>query len=94
MKLVWTPRALRQRAEVFDYIATDNPVAAVRMDRLFGTQADKLTVNPRIGRPGAMVGSRELFPHKSYRLVYDIDGDVISILTIISTARQWPPAQS
>jgi mRNA-degrading endonuclease RelE of RelBE toxin-antitoxin system len=27
----------------------------------------------------------------SYRLVYEIDGDTIWILTLVHTKRQWPP---
>ena len=64
------------------------------MDQLFGAQAEKLVANPQIGRRGAAPDTRELFPHRSYRLVYEIDGELLSILTIISTARQWPPAES
>ncbi len=36
---------------------------------------------------------RELIPHESYRLVYEIDDDAVWMLALIHTARQWPPMQ-
>jgi hypothetical protein len=35
VKVVWTPEAEQDRADILDYIAADNPHAAVRMDELF-----------------------------------------------------------
>jgi len=38
----WTPEAERDRADIWDYIAADNPGAAARMDVLFSTAAARL----------------------------------------------------
>jgi len=38
-----------------------------------------------------LLPGHELIPHESYRLVYEIDGDVVWILTLVHTARRWPP---
>jgi plasmid stabilization system protein ParE len=75
------------------YIAADNPRAAVRMDGLFEKAATTLLEHPKIGRPGVIPGTRELLPHKSYRLVYELDGQTVRVLMLIHTARQWPPAE-
>ena len=93
MSVVWTPQALRDRADIWDYIAADNPGAAVRMDELFSDAASRLTLHPMLGRPGKIPGTRELVPHESYRLVYEIDGETVWILTLVHTARQWPPVR-
>ena len=45
-----------------------------------------------MGRSGVIAGTRELIPHESYRLVYQIDGDIVWVLALVHTARQWPPA--
>lgn len=90
MRLIWTPQALQDRADVWDYIAEDNPLAAVRMDELFSTAATRLIEHPKLGRPGKIQGTRELIPHESYRLVYEISAETIWILTLVHTARQWP----
>jgi plasmid stabilization system protein ParE len=36
MRVSWTPAAEQDRAEIVDFIARDNPLAAIRMDELFG----------------------------------------------------------
>lgn len=72
MKVVWTPEALQDRIDVWDYIAADNPQAALRMDELFSDAAYRLAVHPKLGRPGRISGTRELIAHESYRLVYEI----------------------
>lgn len=75
VRVVWTPEAQQDRADVWDYIAADNPRAAARMDEIFSDAAARLTQHPMLGKPGIVPGTRELIPHESYRLVYQIDGE-------------------
>ena len=77
MKVIWTPEAQQDRAGVWDYIAADDPSAAARMDELFSDAATRLAEHPMSGRPGMIPGTRELIPHESYRLVYEIDGETV-----------------
>lgn len=93
MRVVWTLEAQQDRVDVWDYIAADNPRAAARMDALFSDAAARLAEHPMLGRPGKIPGTRELIPHESYRLVYEIDGETVWILTLVHTARQWPPVR-
>lgn len=46
-----------------------------------------------IGKPGMVAGTRERIPHKSDRLIYEHDepADTVWVLTLVHTARQWPP---
>ena len=90
MRVVWTPEALQDRVDVWDYIAADSPRAAARMDELFSGAAAKLADHPKLGRPGTIQGTRELVPHESYRLVYEISGETVWMLALVHTARQWP----
>lgn len=91
MKVRWTPEAERDREAVWDYIAADNPAAAARMDELFSRAAALLADQPKLGRAGQIKGTRELIPHSSYRLVYEIEEDAVWILALVHTARRWPP---
>jgi len=63
------------------------------MDRLFSDAAGRLTAHPKMGKPGKIPGTRELIPHESYRLVYEIDRGTVWVPTLIHTARQWPPVR-
>lgn len=93
MKVVWTPEALQDRTDIWDYIAIDSPSAAARMDQLFSGSAAGLSEFPMLGRPGRIPGTRELIPHESYRLVYEIGDQTVWVLALVHTARQWPPVR-
>lgn len=51
MRVVWTPEAQQDRADVWDYIAADNPRAAARMDEIFSDAAARLIQHPMLGKP-------------------------------------------
>lgn len=91
MSVSWTPDAQQDRADIWDYIAADNPRAAAKPDQIFSAAATRLSDHPQIGKAGKVPGTRELFPHENYRLVYEISGDTVWVLTLVHTARQWPP---
>jgi toxin ParE1/3/4 len=91
VRVVWTPEALQDRDDIWNHIATESPRAAARMDQLFSDAAVSLSDFPKRSRPGTVPGTRELIPHESYRLVYEIEGETVWVLTLIHTARQWPP---
>ena len=91
MKVRWLEAARQDRQDIVAYIRDDNPRAAGRMDQLFSDAAARLVGQPRLGRPGKIAGTRELIPHESYRLVYEIEEETVWILALVHTARQWPP---
>ena len=81
---------MQDRADVWDYIAADNPRAAASMDKLFSAASAKLAAHPKLGQPGKIPGARELVPHENYRLVYEISGETVWLLALVHVARQWP----
>ena len=93
MKVIWTPEAEQDRDDIWLHIAADNLRAAARLDELFSDAAARLADHPKLGRPGKIPGTRELIPHENYRMVYEIDGETVWVLTLVHTARQWPPAR-
>ena len=93
MKVFWTPEAEQDRTDIWLHIAPDNLRAAARMDELFSDAAARLADHPKLGRPGKISGTRELVVHESYRLVYEIEGEVVWVLTLVHTAQQWPPVR-
>ncbi|HET7414062.1 MAG TPA: type II toxin-antitoxin system RelE/ParE family toxin [Pararhizobium sp.] len=91
MKVLWTAEAEADRQEIFDYIAVEDAVAAIRLDETFSVAAGRLGEMPYLGKPGRIAGTRELLPHPSYRLVYEIYAEAIWILALVHAARRWPP---
>lgn len=93
MGLFWTPEAIQDRDEIFDYIEADNPAAALALDELFEAKAGRLLDHPGLGRPGRIAGTRELVAHRNYILIYDTAGDMVRVLRVLHAARQWPPTK-
>ena len=91
MKIIWTPAAAQDRADIWDYLHDLNPTAAVEMDNRFADAIVRLRDFPEIGPAGIISGTRELIPHQSYRVVYQLQTDAIWILALVHTSRQWPP---
>ena len=90
----WARQAVDDRASIFDYLLSNNPTAALTMDEAFEHAAARLQNFPRSGKIGVIAGTRELFPHPSYRLVYEVFPEKVIVLTIVHTSCQWPPVAS
>lgn len=91
MKLVWRQRALEDRRAIFDYIETEDPRAAVKVDSRIAAATRRLIDFPNSGRPGRVEDTRELVIARTpYIAPYRIKGDVVRILRVIHGARIWP----
>ena len=93
MELFWTPEATQDREDIYNYIEADNPAAALALDELFAEKAGRLVDHPGLGRPGRVIGTRELVAHQNYILVYDVADDLVRVLRVLHAARQWPPVR-
>ncbi|MEX0604801.1 MAG: type II toxin-antitoxin system RelE/ParE family toxin [Marinobacter sp.] len=91
MELFWTPEAIQDRDDIYDFIEADNPSAALVLDELFSEKVAHLVDHPDLGRAGRVADTRELVAHQNYILVYDLTGNIVRVLRIVHAARQWPP---
>jgi len=93
VKVLWAQEALNDRTAIWDYLAERNPLAAAEMDERFSEAAAILAEHPLMGVAGKIAGTRELIPHEHYRLVYELDEEagIVWVVTLIHTARCWPP---
>ncbi|MFZ5593745.1 MAG: type II toxin-antitoxin system RelE/ParE family toxin [Pseudomonadota bacterium] len=91
MRIYWTGRAERDADEITDYIAEDNPVAAVEVRDEIERHVDRLADHPSLGRPGRSVGTRELIiPGLPYIVAYRVRNEMIEILRVLHVAQVWP----
>lgn len=73
--LVWLQRAISDRDAQLDFIAQDNPLAAVSQGDRIDEQVDFLLQQPQMGRPGRRQGTRELVISRTpFILVYRPQG--------------------
>jgi len=91
MKVFWTVEARERLAEIYAYVARDNPVAAEHLVLLLCDSAEPLSVHPRMGRVVPEWGREDLRERviDAYRLVYRLREDVgeIHVLTVFEGHR-------
>ena len=58
MRVLWTLAAEQDRADIVDYIAQDNPRAAILMDELFGAAVGRKRPTPSPLKPLAQARNR------------------------------------
>lgn len=94
LRLVWSRPAAEDRRAIRQYIAADNPRAAIALDELISAKAAHQVRRPELGRSGRVPNTRELIVHRNYVLVYDLALDeTVRVLRVLHAARQWPPAE-
>ena len=87
----WSSRASADLEDAHDYIAAEDPRAALRVVRCIVAAARALTRTPEIGRPGRVEGTRELvIPQTPYIVAYRVTSSAVEILSVVHHARKWP----
>lgn len=91
MRLVWTGLAVQDREQIFDYIALDNPSAALAVDGALSRQLNLLKEFPEMGRSGRVKGTRELVVQGTpFIVAHQVRKDSVRILRILHGAQRWP----
>jgi len=94
VRLRFTAHAVGQFSSIAEYIARDNPPAALNVGRRLLEACNRLTQLPSIGRKGAQASTRELVVRGlPYIVVYRVTAEEIVILGIYHGA-QLRPGQS
>ena len=84
MNIVWSPLAVDRASEIAGYIAQDKPSAAEKWIETVFSKVEQLKSAPEIGRIVFEIRNnqfRELI-YGNYRVIYRIEAEQISILTI------------
>lgn len=91
MQIVWLKNALNNLDEIAEYISQENPQAAQQAVDLIVEQVSQLAAHPAIGRPGRVVGTRELvISNSDYLVPYRIKNNQVEILRVFHTSRKQP----
>ena len=87
--VVWSPRAIDDVDSIAAYIAQDSEAYAASVVRLILIKAGNLSSFPFIGRIVPEFDNeniREVFAF-SYRIIYEISGDAITIAAVVHGSR-------
>ena len=92
MRLRWTRLAEQDLEAIAEYVGQDSPAAAARVVlELIDQAATLLPAHPAIGRPGRVLGTRELvIGHLPYIIAYRVRDRDVEILRVLHTSRAWP----
>jgi toxin ParE1/3/4 len=88
----WSKQAKADLLAILDHISDDNPAAAWRFRDEIDMRISHLPAHPRLYKVGREQGTREMVVLPNYLVVYAECANCISVLRILHTARQWPPA--
>ena len=92
MRVRWTKRAERDLDEIALYIGQDSPAAAARVVLELIDHVEAIRPgSPAIGRPGRVLGTRELvIGGLPYIVPYRLRETDVEILRVLHTSRRWP----
>jgi toxin ParE1/3/4 len=90
--VIWSGRARMRLLQIHDFVAEENPAAAVRVAQRLLARAESLAAFPRRGRlvvetPGVEI--REVV-EGNYRIVYRVEPARIEIVTVFEAHRRFP----
>jgi toxin ParE1/3/4 len=96
VKLEWLPIAIKMRDAQIDFIAEENPAAAIEQGDRIMQQTKQLLDHPELGRPGRKIRTREVVIGRTpFIVVYRHlpKAKRIEILRVLHGAQQWPPVR-
>ena len=91
MEVKWLRRALRDLENQIEFIAEDNPEAAVRTGETIGRAVARLANFPELGRIGRVPSTRELVVAGTRFIVIYRTTDSVEILRLLHSSQRWPP---
>lgn len=91
MKIVWSRRAIGHLVEIREHIERDSEPSAARVAKQILDGVANLTNHPDLGRPGRVLGTRELvIPNSRYVIPYRVRGDRLELIAVFHGRQNWP----
>jgi toxin ParE1/3/4 len=90
LDLIWEPEADDQLNAIADFISRRNPVAAESIVERVHSGAERIRHFPQSGRPGRVLGTRELIVHPNYIVIYQITDTAIDVLRVLHARQRYP----
>ena len=91
MRIRWRITAVSDLAKIYDYIANDNPVAALSVTERVSRAVDHLGSFPESGRQGRAEGTREVVVSGlPYVVVYTVEEDFVDVIAVFHAAQDRP----
>jgi toxin ParE1/3/4 len=90
MKVVWSRRAIRHLVCLREYIAKDSEQTAVSIAGRILEAVQLLQTQPEMGRPGRVLGTRELVvPDTPYIIPYRVRQGRLELIAVFHGRQKW-----
>lgn len=90
MKVLRKPQYWESLQAIEDYIAHDNPSAAIDLWLSIDDQVSRLADPNFPRRRGRVVGTLELVAHPNYVVILEQTLDTVTVLEVLHAAMQYP----
>jgi toxin ParE1/3/4 len=91
MKVVWSARAIRHLIALRRYIERESEQNAALVAERILRAVDLLATQPAMGRPGRVLGTRELVVGDTGFIVpYRVRADRLELIAIFRGRQRWP----
>lgn len=90
LNLNWEADALLQYEVLIQFVRDRNQPAAEALARRIDESVERACHFPEVGRPGRIVGTRELIVHPNYIVVYRITETAIDVLRLLHARQLYP----
>lgn len=91
IRIIWRERALEELEDIIDYIGDRNVAAALKLEAEIRACAERIGHTPLAYRKGRVAGTREAVAHPNYILIFRPTDDIVEILNVVHSRRQYPP---
>jgi toxin ParE1/3/4 len=91
MKAVWSRRAVRHLVHLREYIGKHSAQNAASVANRILNAVDLLQAHPEMGRPGRVVGTRELVVTDApYVIPYRVRHGRLELIAVFHGRQKWP----
>lgn len=91
MKVIWSRRAIRHLVYVRKHIEKNSEQNAALVAKRILTAVDLLRTHPAMGRPGRVVGTRELIvPDTPFIIPYRVRRERLELIAVFHGRQSWP----
>jgi toxin ParE1/3/4 len=91
MKVVWSQRAVRHLVALREFIARDSEQNAILVAKRILDAIDLLKTQPDMGRPGRVIGTRELaIPDTPFIIPYRVRNQRLELIAVFHGRQKWP----
>lgn len=88
--LKWRQAARDDLRSIIDYIAAENPAAALALWEEIEAKVGRLAEAPKLYRRGRVEGTREMVVRPNYLVIYSETPGTVTILRVLHASQMWP----